>query len=341
MRVIRGRRRFGRSLVAAVSIVTVLAPNSSSPASASAPSSGPAQCERFDPTAPGGIRLLPCAPTGVSVPPGKNSGGKGGGKTPTNSKTPLDVCNWYRASATGPDGGTIGAVPAGGPGLPEARRDNNGTTEFLQVRMCKRRDGTTYNTGETRWSRAGQPDPDPSGTIQRLYLLSSMQWTEIRPELNPPDPRSQILFLPTWITVPAPSSQNLFNSLTSPYSGATATATAIPVGINFDPGNDDKILTCNSLGVPWTYGDDKRLDNDPKSIPNACRYEYQDLPNRNGQVTARIGLRYQITYTGLTQPLDNGTMTELYDGPMTNLPLRVREKVAVNIPDNQNTPTGN
>lgn len=269
----------------------------------------------------------PCAPAGPAVP---GSGGPGPGGNTGGGSQPVDNCNWQRASATGPDGGTVGAVPATG-GLPVASRDNNGVTEYLQVRTCRRPNGTVYNTGQTRWSPTGQPDPDPSGTIQRLPLVSTMPWITITPALNPEDPRSQIMFLPTWITVPAPSNQPLFNSLTSIYTGATATATATPIGINFDPGNGEDELYCDSLGVAWTYGDDERLDNNPNAIPDACRFEYQELPEANGEVTAQIGLRYSITYTGLTQPLDNGTMTEEYDGPMTPLPLRIREQVAVNV----------
>jgi hypothetical protein len=198
--------------------------------------------------------------------------------------------------------------------------------------MCRRPNGTIYNTGQVRWTAAGTPDPDPSGTIQRFYLLAEIEWKAVNPQLNPQDPRSQILFLPTWLQIPDPANYDESVSITSPYSGLLATATATPIGITFDPGNGEDELYCDSLGVAWTYGDDELLDNNPEAIPDACRFEYQELPEADGEVTAQIGLRYSITYTGLTQPLDNGTMTEEYDGPMTALPLRIREQVAVNVP---------
>jgi hypothetical protein len=264
----------------------------------------------------------------VNVP---NNGGSSGG-SPTRPTRPVDPCVWTWGTASGGAGIVAGLAVAPNRGA-ATTRDVGGETEYLQVRICRPAGRSAYLTNETRWATPGTPpDPDPSGTIQRLELLDTFEWEPVAPTLSPEDPERQILYLPTWISIADPALYTETVSIPNPWAGgALAGAVATPIGIRFDPGNGEEEIYCDSLGVEWTYGDDERLDNNPNAIPDACRFEFEELPENDGRTTAQIGLRYSITYTGLTQPLDNGTMTEEYDPPLTPLPMRVREQVAVNV----------
>ena len=235
-------------------------------------------------------------------------------------------------------------------------RDKAGVTEYLHVQQCTYFGGVVIaDWDNTRWWASTPPRSDPPGDTQRLSVRRRIAWPRVVPQLNPANPRQQILFLPTWISIDNSTGQyNGFTSLpeVAPW-GTVPTATATVIGMVWYPGNsDDPKLCANTTGKLWQYGDDKKLNDwedagsvGPNPLPQACRYRYETLgPRGSPIITANIALRYRIVYTGLTRPMSNGSCTlagtytcsEVYDAPATPISMRVREVVAVATSDTTN-----
>jgi hypothetical protein len=208
--------------------------------------------------------------------------------------------------------------------------------------------GVSVDTASLIWvlPAAGGEDPTPglsvAGQIEEFERM--IDFGAIGVTLNPVDPLRQILFLPTWIVAgtvaeltPAPI------SLTSSITGDTASASAVPSALLFTPGDGNASIRCPAsngrIGVPWKFGDDRRLNEDPTSVPGACRYRYEKLPKGNATFAAQIAMEYEITYVGLTGAA--GPVVDRFVGSPTPVTIDVIEQVAVNTPSSGTSSSDN
>jgi hypothetical protein len=208
--------------------------------------------------------------------------------------------------------------------------------------------GVSVDTASLIWvlPAAGGEDPTPglsvAGQIEEFERM--IDFGAIGVTLNPVDPLRQILFLPTWIVAgtvadltPAPI------SVTSSITGDTATASAVPTALLFTPGDGNASIRCPAsngrIGVPWKFGDDRRLNSDPTSVPGACRYRYEKLPKGNARFAAQIAMEYEITYVGLTGAA--GPVVDRFVGSPTPVTIDVIEQVAVNTPNSGTSSSDN
>jgi hypothetical protein len=115
------------------------------------------------------------------------------------------------------------------------------------------------------------------------------------PEDHLPDGRpSTYVKLQTWFFVPAAQWKPL--SLTARAGGVTATATATPTLLAFDPGDGAAPVSCVGPGRAWVFGQDRNFD----VAPGGCSYAYQrsSYGYPGGMVTARYSITWAIRWTG-------------------------------------------
>jgi len=73
--------------------------------------------------------------------------------------------------------------------------------------------------------------------------------------------------------------------------GISATVTARPTGLVFDPGNGDEPVSCIGPGRPWE-------DSDRNDEPDTgCGYKYPHV-TADGPVTATVGIEWDVTWVG-------------------------------------------
>jgi hypothetical protein len=82
---------------------------------------------------------------------------------------------------------------------------------------------------------------------------------------------------------------------TASAAGFTATVTAVPVSLSFDPGDGSDSSSCAGPGRPWT-------DADGNSAPGggACGYQYSKVtgPGYDHPITSTQTILWKITWTG-------------------------------------------
>lgn len=114
---------------------------------------------------------------------------------------------------------------------------------------------------------------------------------------------------PTWHTLIA----------TASLRGVSATVTATPVQLVYDPGNGSQTVDCAGPGRPWTDAD----GNSPPS-DGACGYQYGSVTN--GPITATETIVWKITWTGTGST--NGQLPQMTTS--TSGPLQVMQIQVVN-----------
>jgi hypothetical protein len=80
-------------------------------------------------------------------------------------------------------------------------------------------------------------------------------------------------------------------SATASAGGVSATVTAAPVSLSYDPGDGGSPVTCNGPGRPWTTAD----GNDAPSA-GACGYQYRRVSD--APITATETLTWRVTWVG-------------------------------------------
>ena len=119
------------------------------------------------------------------------------------------------------------------------------------------------------------------------------------PEDVLPDGRSTTwVRLQTWFFVPAQQWQPV--TVTATAGGLSATATARPTALTFDPGDGSAPVSCAGPGRAWAYGVDKNFD----VAPGGCSYAYprSSFGFAGGMVTATYAIRWEITWTATGGP---------------------------------------
>lgn len=98
----------------------------------------------------------------------------------------------------------------------------------------------------------------------------------------------------------------------------SATVTARPVGLLFDPGDGGDAVRCPGPGRAWT-------DADGNDAPlSGCGYQYQHVTE--GAITSRLGILWRVTWTGTGGT--GGTLPTMET--VTDAPLRVLQVQVVN-----------
>jgi hypothetical protein len=100
--------------------------------------------------------------------------------------------------------------------------------------------------------------------------------------------------------------------------GVSATVTAKPVGLLYDPGNGDREVRCAGPGKAWT-------DSDGNAAPSSgCGYEYSGVTA--GVVTTRVTIIWQVSWSGSGGT--GGVLPQLQT--QSTAPLRVLQAQVVN-----------
>ena len=76
--------------------------------------------------------------------------------------------------------------------------------------------------------------------------------------------------------------------------GVSATVTATPTSLVFDPGNGDAAMSCEGPGRPWTEAD----GNQPPT-GGGCAYIYPSV-TPDGPLTATTGITWSVAWTSNT-----------------------------------------
>lgn len=110
---------------------------------------------------------------------------------------------------------------------------------------------------------------------------------------------------------------------TASAGGNSATVTATPVSLTFDPGNGSGSVSCAGPGRPWLVAD----DNSPPSA-GACAYRYSTVtgPGYDHPVTSAQTITWRLTWVGSIAT--HGTLTS--KATVTNGPLNVLQIQTVN-----------
>jgi hypothetical protein len=81
------------------------------------------------------------------------------------------------------------------------------------------------------------------------------------------------------------------SSATASLRGVSATVTAKPVELDFDPGDGGASVSCAGPGRPWVHADGNAAPTD-----GACGYRYVKVSSR--PITSRQTIVWQISWTG-------------------------------------------
>jgi hypothetical protein len=141
------------------------------------------------------------------------------------------------------------------------------------------------------------PPPDPAVLAQQAYTELTVPKPEAQrspPETNSDPDNGGLPYtwvgLNTWVWV------NNWQPLqrTVDLRGVSATVTATPTSLVFDPGNGDAAVTCPGPGRPWT-----EADGNTAPTGGGCGYVYRSV-TANGPLTARTGITWSVAWTSNT-----------------------------------------
>lgn len=120
----------------------------------------------------------------------------------------------------------------------------------------------------------------------------------------------------TWVWTDRADYQPLRNTVS--LAGVSATVTATPKALLFEPGDGGATVSCAGPGRPWSEAD----GND--APPDGCGYRYRHVTD--GPVTSRVGISWSITWTGSGG--QGGTLPDMQT--YTSGPVRVLQSQSVN-----------
>lgn len=141
------------------------------------------------------------------------------------------------------------------------------------------------------------PPPDPAVLAQQAYGELSLPKPEAQrsPDAANSDPAMGGLpytwvGLNTWVWV------NNWQPLqrTVDLRGVSATVTATPTSLSFNPGNGDAAVSCPGPGRPWTEADGNKAPTN-----GGCAYMYRSVTPA-GPLTATTGITWSVAWTSNT-----------------------------------------
>jgi hypothetical protein len=141
------------------------------------------------------------------------------------------------------------------------------------------------------------PPPDPAVLAQQAYTELTVPKPEAQrspPETNSDPDNGGLPYtyvgLQTWVW--ATNWQPL--QRTVDLRGVSATVTATPTALVFDPGNRDAPVTCPGPGRPWTEADGNK-----SPTGGGCAYMYRAV-TPDGPLTASTGITWSVAWTSNT-----------------------------------------
>ena len=226
----------------------------------------------------------PVAGSGPSDPGGAGGASEASAAQGGDSAVSSGECAWRDASGLPPTSSAWGGNdPAAGTLLVNTC---NGPAQYLFVPNAA--------TGAAAPPPPPPPPPDPAVLAQQAYgeLTLPDPVAKRSPDENNSDP--QYGGLPyTWINLWTWTWQTDWQSRarTVELRGVSATVTATPTALVFDPGDAAAPVTCDGPGRPWTPAD----GSDPPSA-GGCGYMYRAV-TPNGPLTATTSIRWSVTWT--------------------------------------------
>jgi len=215
------------------------------------------------------------------------SGGPSQSAAPgSGSGLPAGECSWRDASSL--------------PATDEAWGGNNAAAGTLLVNICNGPERFLFVPNAAPGDPAAAapppppPPPDPAVLAQQAYgeLTLPKPVAKRSPDEGNSDP--QYGGLPyTWTNLWTWTWQTDWQSRarTVELRGVSATVTATPTALVFDPGDGAAPVTCEGPGRPWTPAD----GSDPPSR-GGCGYMYRAV-TPNGPLTASTSIRWSVTWT--------------------------------------------
>ena len=250
------------------------------------PDPGPGGRVVVTPSDPGGKYGPPAVDVGVGTPgqeaaaAGRGARGSAGGGGCSYSAAP-DLERWSR--------GLPGRLVPGG-------RDQVGPTSRLYAEVCPGRPVSYVWLGAAQVPGATPPTPEKLAQQAYAQLRLPLPTPEHSPDLLLADGRAAVLVGEhTWVWTDRSRFRSQSRRLR--VGPVWAEVTATPVGLSFDPGNGDPILSCRGPGTAFVPG-----RSGPHAPSPTCDYLYSrssaDAPG--GVVTVEYGIRWQVRWTGST-----------------------------------------
>lgn len=221
---------------------------------------------------------------------GVGDGGDGAGATGDMSEGALPAasteCQWRAAD-----------VPAGDPSW----AGNDAAAGSLVVNTCNGPETYLYVPDSAFAGGVGPPPPPPPPDPAVLAQQARTELTLPSPTVHrsPPETNSDPAYggLPyTWVGLSTFFWVDDWQPLsrTVELRGVSATVTATPTGLTFDPGDRSPVVGCDGPGRPWVEADGNR----PPSN-GACGYTYRAV-TPNGPLTATTSVQWSVSWASNT-----------------------------------------
>lgn len=197
-------------------------------------------------------------------------------------------CQWRAAN-----------VPVGDP----VWAGNDPAAGSLVVNTCNGPETYLYVPDSAFAGGAGAAPPEPPPPLDPAVLAQQARTELTLPSpaahRSPPETNSDPAYggLPyTWVGLSTFFWVDDWQPLarTVELRGVSATVTATPTGLTFDPGDGSPAVTCAGPGRPWVPAD----DNKPPSN-GACGYTYRAV-TPNGPLTATTSVQWSVSWTSNT-----------------------------------------
>jgi hypothetical protein len=169
-----------------------------------------------------------------------------------------------------------------------------------------------------------EPLPPDMAALARSALKSKALPTPEVEMAPPPDKGIVKLGEWFWTTTPFDVTDDSYSATAAiAQTNLWATATAVPTGLTFYPGDGNEPVTCDGPGEPWRpeYGDDA-------PSPSGCMYEYihsSAIAESGEYFDAALEIVWTVTWTSSTG--EGGTLDDLHT--VTRFRHTVRELQAI------------
>ena len=234
----------------------------------------------------------------------------------TRSRDGRSSCRWFPGSLASPAGGFLEVEPGGGLQLGDSA--DGGVVHALYGRICN---------GETNPTWAFVP-------LVSARQVANIGFDQVRRLL--PKPRAvfspkisatsspAVAKLPLWFSVPRGQWRPV--PATATRLGLSATVTAIPTRLTFEPGEGTASTGCVGPGVQWQPGMVEPV------TPPPCSYMYRNAstvaPNHRNW-SAQLSIVWQVAWTATNgESGDLGTLTTTTDYAIPVREIEAQETVS-------------
>lgn len=156
-------------------------------------------------------------------------------------------------------------------------------------------------------------DPGVSGLSLARSAVASLTLAFPEPRTNPAIDHDQLPGIDTWLWVDPAAWEPVSATATIP--GLSATVTATPTHVSWDPGDGSSPVVCDGPGTPYDRS------RPPEEQTSDCTHRYQD----RGRYEVVATVHWELSWTASDG--DGGTLASV--GRSTSFVLRVAERQAV------------